>query len=183
MSLAAPPGRRLLVIANRTCPCPTLADDVARRASAAPTDVLVVAPALNSRLRHWMSDVDEAVARAGERLDLAIDALRERGVLARGEIGDADPVLAIADALADFPADEIVIATLPKGRSNWVERGLIAKAHARFDIPITHLVSDHDLVEAPPVACAAPGRPAVTGRRTQALSAQRITTVRGPTAR
>jgi hypothetical protein len=139
--------RRILVIANRTCPCPALADEVARRASDAPTDVLVVAPALNSRLHHWLSDVDEALARARERLDLATIALRRRGVIARGEIGDADPMLAIADALASFPADEILIATLPAGRSNWIERGLVEKATARFGIPIAHLVSSYDRVE------------------------------------
>jgi hypothetical protein len=148
MNPVARPERRILVIANRTCPCPTLADEVARRASAAPTDVLVVAPALNSRLRHWLSDVDAALARAHERLELAISALHRRGVIARGEIGDADPVLAIDDALARFPADEIVIATLPPGRSNWIERGLVEKATARFGIPIAHLVSSYELVEA-----------------------------------
>jgi hypothetical protein len=147
MSPAAPPAHRILVIANRTCPCPTLADEVARRASAAPTDVLIVAPALNSRLRHWVSDVDEAVARAHERLDLAITELRRRGVIARGEIGDADPLLAIADALAGFPADEMVIATLPTGRSNWIERGLVEKATARFGLPIAHLVSSYELID------------------------------------
>jgi hypothetical protein len=138
---------RILVIANRTCPCPTLAYEVARRASAAPTDVLVVAPALNSRLRHWLSDVDEALARARERLALATTALRQRGVIARGEIGDADPLLAIEDALAGFPADEIVIATLAAGRSNWIERGLVEKATDRFGVPIVHLVSSYDLVD------------------------------------
>jgi len=148
MKPLAPPGRRILVIANRTCPCPTLADEVARRATAAPTEVLVVAPALNSRVRHWVSDVDAALARAQERLDLATTALRERGVIARGEIGDANPLLAIEDALASFPADEIVIATLPRGRSNWIERGLVERATARFGIPIAHLVSSYDLVEA-----------------------------------
>jgi hypothetical protein len=148
MNAEAPPRRRILVIANRTCPCPSLVDEVARRASTAPTDVLVVAPALNSRLRHWLSDVDEALARAQQRLDLAIAALRRRGVIAGGEIGDADPMLAIADALASFPADEIMIATLPPGRSNWIERGLVDKATASFGLPITHLVSSYDLVEA-----------------------------------
>jgi hypothetical protein len=106
-----------------------------------------VAPALNSRLRHWLSDVDEALARARERLDLAITSLRRRGVIARGEIGDADPMLAIADALASFPADEILIATLPAGRSNWIERGLVEKATARFGITIAHLVASYDPVE------------------------------------
>jgi hypothetical protein len=149
MNPVSEPGRRILVIANRTCPCPALAPEVARRASDAPTDFLVVAPALNSRLRHWVSDVDEALAHARERLDLAIAALRRRGVAARGEIGDANPLLAIEDALASFPADEIVIATLPRGRSNWIERGLVEKATARFDIPIAHLVSSYDVVDEP----------------------------------
>jgi hypothetical protein len=88
------------------------------------------------------------LARAQERLDLAITALRRRGVIVRGEIGDADPMLAIADALASFPADEIVIATLPAGQSNWIERGLVEKATARYGIPIAHLVSSYDLVDA-----------------------------------
>jgi hypothetical protein len=155
MNSEAPRRRRILVIANRTCPCPTLADELARRASAAAIDVLVVAPALNSRLRHWLSDVDEAVARAQERLDLAITALRRRGIVARGEIGDANPLLAIPDALANFPADEIVIATLPPGRSHWIERDLVENARARFGIPITHLVSSYDLVESAPARAAA----------------------------
>jgi GABA permease len=140
---------RILVIANRTCPCPTLADEVARRT---PDDVLVVAPALNSRLRHWVSDIDGAVAKAHDRLELAVAALRARGVSVRGEIGDANPVVAIADAIAEFPASEIVIATLPPGHSNWLERRLIEKVRARFDGPVTHLVSDYGLLDETPLA-------------------------------
>src|SRR3954454_8034069 len=139
----------ILVIANRTCPCPTLADEVARRAADdAAIDVLIVAPALNSRLRHWVSDVDGAVERAQERLGLAVAELRARGISARGEVGDANPMAAIADALAGFPAEEIVIVTYPPGDSNWLERGLVEKAKARFDVPIAHLVSSYGLVEA-----------------------------------
>jgi hypothetical protein len=62
--------RRILVVANRTCPCLAIADEVAARAGDAATEVLVVAPALNKRLRHWVSDVDAAIAAASERLDL-----------------------------------------------------------------------------------------------------------------
>src|SRR5947209_5257661 len=141
------PTAGILVIANRTCPCPTLVDEVARRAGETPTEVLVVAPALNSRLRHWLSDVDGAIARAHDRVELAVGELRERGVSACGEIGDSDPVVAITDALASFSASEIVIATHPPGQSNWLEHGLIENARARFDIPVTHLVSSYGLVE------------------------------------
>jgi hypothetical protein len=138
---------RILVVANRTCPCPMLLDEVARRVSDAPAEVLVVVPALNSRLRHWLSDVDEAVARAHDRLKLALAELRTRGVRARGEVGDANPLVAIDDALAHFPASAIVIATLPAGKSNWLERRLIEKARARFDVPVTHLVATEGPVD------------------------------------
>jgi hypothetical protein len=137
----------LLVIANRTCPCPTLLDEVAQRAGDQRIDVLVVAPALNTRLRHWLSDVDDAVARAHDRLALALAELRARGVNARGEVGDANPLVAIDDALARFPASAIVIATLPPGQSNWLERGLIDKVTARFPMPVTHLVSTEGRIE------------------------------------
>src|SRR4051812_16195426 len=137
---------RILVIANRTCPCPVLADEVARRATEGPIEVLVVAPALNSRLRHWVSDVDGAVARARERLELALAELRVRGIDARAEVGDANPVLAIDDALATFTAGEIVLVAFPPGGSNWLERGLVEKARARFEAPIPPLVSTYGLV-------------------------------------
>src|SRR3954452_3895869 len=139
---------RILVVANETCPCPVLTDVVAGHARGPGDEVLVVAPALNSRLRHWTSDVDGAVAAAGDRVRVAVDALIERGVAARGEVGDADPMIAIEDALVAFPADELIIATHPPGHSNWLERRLIESARQRFDLPLLHVESAF----APPLA-------------------------------
>lgn len=137
---------RLLVVANRTCPCPGLLDHVAQRVDqrAGRHEVLVVAPALNSRLRHWVSDVDGAIAAASARVSVALDHLHGSGVLARGEVGDSDPLLAIEDALHSFAADEIVVSTYPPGRSNWLERGLPERAQG-FGLPIVHLVSAYEL--------------------------------------
>jgi hypothetical protein len=78
--------------------------------------VLVVAPALNSRLRHWLSDEDEARRRAEERLAAFLDRIARSGVDAEGRVGDADPLLAIADALVMFPADAIVTQPAPRAR-------------------------------------------------------------------
>ena len=141
MSEVEQSSRRILVIANPPCPCPALVDEVARRVLPGPADVVVVAPALNSRLRHLASDVDAAVQQAHERVRAAVDALRERGISARGSIGDTDPVMAIEDALADFAATEIVIATHPRANSHWLERGLISKSAARFEAPVTEVVA------------------------------------------
>src|SRR3954447_2130564 len=84
--------RRILVVANQTCPCPTLVDEIASRVSTARDEVLIIAPALNSRLRHWVSDIDGAIARAHERLEHALNGMRGRGLRARGDVGDANPL-------------------------------------------------------------------------------------------
>jgi nucleotide-binding universal stress UspA family protein len=105
-------------------------------------EVLVVTPALNSPLKHWVSDEDDARAAAQDRLEESLAKLSEAGVEARGEVGDGDPLQAMEDALRTFGADEIIISTHPEGRSHWLERGVVEKARERFAVPITHVVVD-----------------------------------------
>ena len=140
---------RILLIANRTCPCPDVLMAVRDRAGERGT-VHVVAPALNGRVRHYVSDVDGAVAAAQERLEGAVRLLREHGVDATGELGDSDPLTAATDAVQAFAATEIVVSTYPKGKSNWLERNLPARLADRFDQPVTHLVSRFGLAGALP---------------------------------
>lgn len=145
-----PDRHRLIVVANRTCPCPGLADEIHDRLSGRPGRIHVVAPALNKRLRHWVSDTDEAVARASERLAVAVELLRHAGLPSSGEVGDADPLLALEDAMASFPAQGVLISTWPEGRSNWLEKDLLPRARERFDLPIDHVVSRYDLPQPTP---------------------------------
>lgn len=98
------------------------------------TKVLVVAPALNSRLRRWLSDEDGARRRAEARAAVVADRLEQSGVHAEGRAGDGDALLAIADALSTFPADEILIAAQP-GRSSQIAEELRSRARARFALP------------------------------------------------
>ena len=104
----------------------------------------MVTPALNTKLRHWVSDEDRARAEAQQRLADSLAGLAHAGIDARGQVGDADPVQSIADALRTFGADEVIISTHPEGRSNWLERGVVANARERFSVPITHVVVDLD---------------------------------------
>ena len=90
-------------------------------------EVLVVAPALNSRLRRWFSDEDGARRTAQQRATARVE---QRGVHAEGRVGDSDPLLAIADALPTFAADEIVIAGQPQSSMR-----LVSRARDRFALP------------------------------------------------
>jgi hypothetical protein len=133
---------RILVVANETVVGRALRSEVVGRALEGNAEVLVVSPALNTRLRHWTSDEDQARAAAQDRLDESLAALDEDGVDARGRIGEDDPIQAIEDSLRVFGADEIVISTHPPGRSNWLEHGVVDRAREKFDLPITHVVVD-----------------------------------------
>jgi nucleotide-binding universal stress UspA family protein len=134
--------RRILVIANETVGGHTLRSAILEKSLDVREEVLVVTPALNSPLRHWVSDEDNARAAAQERLETSLARLAEAGVTARGEVGDGDPLQAMEDALRTFGADEIIISTHPPGRSNWLERGVVENARERFAVPITHVVVD-----------------------------------------
>jgi GABA permease len=136
------PKHHLLIVANETVEGSALIDTVREIALSHDADVFVVAPALNSRLRHWMSDSDAAHAAAEARLAGCLTRLRAAGVRAVGEVGDADPMRAIEDAIHVFPADEIVIGTHPEERSNWLAHDLVGRACARWSLPVAHVVVD-----------------------------------------
>jgi hypothetical protein len=145
--------RRILVVANETVGGHELLECIERKSEGVAEKVLVVCPALNSPLRHWVSDEDDARASAQERLDASVASMRAMGIEATGEIGDGDPLQAIADALSVFPADEMIIATHPEERSHWLAHDLVGRARARFDQPILHIVVDvvrHDEYVAAP---------------------------------
>jgi hypothetical protein len=107
---------------------------------AADAEVLVVAPALNTRTRFWLSDPDPAIERAEEVQEETVERMDEEGIDAAGDTGESDPMLAIQDALTTFPADEIVLFTHPGGERNWLEEGLVEEVKERFDRPVQHLV-------------------------------------------
>ncbi len=132
-------ARRILAVVAEPVSADALREavgaEVAERA-----EVLVVAPALNSRFRFWVDDPDAAIQRAEEVQEETVERLDEEGVAAAGDTGESDPLLAIQDALQTFPADEIVLFTHPRGKRNWLEEGVVEDAKARFDAPVHHIL-------------------------------------------
>jgi GABA permease len=134
--------RRILVVANETVLGRELRECIKSKSEGYDEKVHVVSPALNTPLKHWVSDEDGARASAHERLEASLAALRAAGIDAEGEIGDGDPLQAVEDALRTFGPDEVIISTHPEGRSHWLERGIIDAARARVTVPVTHVVVD-----------------------------------------
>jgi hypothetical protein len=105
-------------------------------------EVLIVAPALNSKAKFLTSDSDEAIARAEQVQEESVERLDEEGIDAAGDTGESDPLLALQDALQTYAADEIVVVVHGEGGRNWQEEGLVDQARERFGKPVTQLVVD-----------------------------------------
>jgi hypothetical protein len=101
-----------------------------------PTDaeVTVVAPALQqSGFKFWLSDADDAIARAREVRTETVEQLGEAGVSASGDTGDSDPMQAIEDAFNIFSPDRILIFAHGDGYREELDE---AELKERFGVPV-----------------------------------------------
>lgn len=124
--VAAPEAGRLVVLADAFCPADRLCDTIAVRLAGRAPDVLVVAPVLARPLHYLAGDEDRERWDAEARLGAVVAALRERGLRVEGRVGDDDPLQALGDALAGFPAGEALVVTSPD--THWLEEGLFDRA-------------------------------------------------------
>lgn len=140
---------RLLVVADVHCDGPALCDAVQHSIAGRPSDVLVVAPVLASPL-HFLTN-----AESGERTDAdlrlseAVEGLSGLGITARGMLGSDDPLQAIGDALAGFPADEILLAAAASTSRNWLEFGLERRARDAFGVHVSSVTVADEAPAAP----------------------------------
>ena len=128
--------RRLLVVAIEPVDQPGAVESVraAARATGEEAEVLVLAPALNTPLATWASDLGRSRLDAQRKLVLTVGALAAADVDARGSVGDADPLQAVEDTLRQFAADEVLVG-LPD-ENDGQARGLLAELRRRLDMPV-----------------------------------------------
>lgn len=98
-------------------------------------EVMIVAPAMQqSAIRFWLSDADEAIARAEEVREQTEQQLGDAGVSTRSETGESDPMTAIEDALNTFKADRIVLFSSRSG--DGYRQPAADDVRERFGIPV-----------------------------------------------
>ncbi len=130
---------RVLVVANRTAATPALRGAVGERADRGSARFHLVVPA-NPHGMHRVVDPEVAGREeAAARLEEALPMLGEAaGSEVTGEVGSADPVAAIMDALYHHGFDEIILSTLPRRFSRWLRVDLPSKARG-LGLPVTHV--------------------------------------------
>jgi hypothetical protein len=132
---------RVLVVAHQTAATPPLLEAVKSRAQQSPAVFHLVVPQQPHGLDRLMDPQDHGRAEAERVLADALPKLSEAaGQKVTGEVGDAEPLAAIEDAVNLGVYDEIIISTLPLGVSRWLHLDLISKTRA-LGPPVTHVLA------------------------------------------
>jgi len=131
----------ILVVANRTLADRDLRAELRSRAATG-AELRILVPILVSRARYLASDVDNELRHARRRLKETLAWAADEGITASGVVGDPNVALdAIEDELRLHAADEVIVSTLPAGKSNWLETGILGRLQEELDVPVTHLVA------------------------------------------
>jgi hypothetical protein len=128
---------RLLVVANQTVGGKHLQAKIAQCMAQGPCSFYLVVPATRDPNHSLVWTEGQCVALARQRLESALQQLREIGADIEGEVGDQSPLTAIADALRDEEFDEIVLSTLPPGSSRWLAQDLPRRVRRISSLPLT----------------------------------------------
>jgi hypothetical protein len=128
-------GRNVLVVSTVEH-----ADDVLRAHVGEADTVKVVVPVVRQGVLDWLASDQKAFGHAEEVAERTAEQLS--GETVGAVAGEADVGLAIRDALATFPADEIVVAVRPDEEEGLVESIATDSApqHSLEGVPVRYVV-------------------------------------------
>jgi CRP-like cAMP-binding protein len=135
--------RRYLVVANETLGGQRLLDEISARHDRESSRFVLVVPAA-APSEGWTWSEGEAEGLARDRLERVLRNLRLRGVEGSGQVGDADPFMAIQDALSDERIDEIILSSSSPRSSGWFKPDLEDRVRKSFDLPVTYIPGEPD---------------------------------------
>lgn len=134
---------RYLVIANETLGGQRLLDEIRTRNDREPSSFVLVVPAAPPKEGFTWSEA-EAQGLARDRLERVLRDLRRQGVDGMGRVGDADPFMAIEDALREDGFDEIILSSSSPKSSGWFRPELEERVRKSFDLPVTYVAGEPD---------------------------------------
>jgi hypothetical protein len=126
---------RVLVVANRTADSEGLARALRDRDDAADATFTLLVP-----VSRRGPEKAEGVEAARSQLAAGLRRLRAAGLDADGLVGDPDPIVAVADAWEPGRFDEVIVSTLERAASRWLEYDLPHRVGRLTDCPVQHVV-------------------------------------------
>ena len=147
---------RYLVVANQTLGGESLTSIIKEHAQEG-GQFHVVVPATEPAHDRGSTAGGSGVDVARDRLEEELQRCRVEGIEATGEVGAADPMQAIRDALKDNRYAGLIISTLPAGVSRWLHRDLPHRAVRTFKLPVEWVEARSDTEGATSVHIAVPG--------------------------
>ena len=141
----------VLVVAHQTAATERLLAAVRERADRGPATFHLVVPRMPHGMHKVVDPQDAGDDEAREVLAQALPKLSEAaGKQVTGSLGDAEPLMAIQDAINLGQFDEIIVSTLPRRVSRWLKLDLVSKAGG-LGLPVTHVeaASKVELAPAP----------------------------------
>lgn len=119
----------LLVIADRTIDSERLLQMLCRRAAGGPIRVTLLVPAHGGRVS------------TARRLDRAVRRLEAEDMTVEAVVGHPDPIVALDEVWRPYRFDEVIVATLPAGRSPRPALALPNRIERFTGLPVTHVVA------------------------------------------
>ena len=145
-----PEQASVLVVAHQTAATPGLLEAVHERAGRGPAKFHLVVPRMPHGMHKVVDPQDTGEDDATQVLTDALPKLSEAaGAEVTGSLGDAEPLMAIQDAINLGHYDEIIISTLPKRVSRWLKLDLVSKTKG-LGLPVTHVEQVESPVGATP---------------------------------
>jgi hypothetical protein len=123
-------SKRVLVVANRTADSEGLAEALRREAAECDATFTLLVPA----------SAGEGRAGARRQLGAALERLRRAGLEVDGTVGDQDPIVAVHETWDPGEYDEVIVSTLSRDSSRWLEIDLPHRIARITDAPVHHVV-------------------------------------------
>jgi hypothetical protein len=140
-----------LVVANQTLGGTALAEVVKERARLEKATFHVVVPATDPANEHPPAG-GNASENARRRLHEALQRLQAAGVQVTGQVGVADPMQAIGEALGTGHYGGLIISTLPAGVSRWLRTDLPHRAARQFNLEVEWIEARTDAPDEPTIS-------------------------------
>ena len=120
---------RVLVLANQTADSEGLTEALCRRAEQGEVAFTLLVP----------------VGRGGAKgargqLDAALERFGVAGLDVQGRVCDADPIVAVNEVWDPGHFDEVIVSTLARDSSRWLEADLPHRIARLTDAPVAHVV-------------------------------------------